>query len=63
MRREVSSTRLSALADAQRAGVESSLQIEGLHVRWANLLRSLGPDPTHPLIRGSLCAHAIASPS
>jgi DinB family protein len=35
----------SALADAQRAGVDSSLQIlEGLHARWAYLLRSLGPD-------------------
>jgi uncharacterized damage-inducible protein DinB len=35
----------SQLPDAQRGDVEPSLQIlEGLHARWARLLRSLGPD-------------------
>ncbi len=38
-------SRWSQLADAQRADVEPSLRIlEGLHARWARLLRSLAPD-------------------
>jgi len=38
-------SRWSQLADAQRANVEPSLRIlEGLHARWARLLRSLAPD-------------------
>ncbi len=37
-------SRWSLLADAQRADVEPSLHLlEGLHTRWAYLLRSLGP--------------------
>ena len=38
-------SRWSLLADAQRAAVEPSLQLlEGVHARWAYLLRSLAPD-------------------
>ncbi len=38
-------SRWSQLADAQRADVEPSLRLlEGLHARWAHLLRSLAPD-------------------
>lgn len=38
-------SRWSLLADAQRADIEPSLQLlEGLHARWAYLLRSLPPD-------------------
>jgi len=37
-------SRWSLLADAQRADVEPSLRLlEGLHARWAHLLRSLEP--------------------
>ena len=38
-------SRWSALVDAQRAGVAASLAIlDGLHSRWALLLRSLDTD-------------------
>ncbi len=43
--RDDDESRWSLLTDAQRADVEPSLQLlEGLHARWAYLLRSLAPD-------------------